>query len=365
MLPLLSAAIVPARARAVYAGLEREKVGNVRRWQTAAIGLAAVTALTAATGAATPAIASDDGYTFAVIGDIPYGDAQIANFPKVIAQINADPAVQWVDHLGDIKNGSTVCSDEYFQMIKSDFDQFADPLVYTVGDNEWTDCHRPNNGGYNPLERLAKIRQVFFPQPGRTLGKNSVPVTAQADLGIPENVRWERAGVAFVAADVVGSNDSLAPWTGNSAPTPEQTAEVLARTSAVLQEIRDTFADARRRHDKAVTVLLQADMFDPTVTDPKLADYYGFQPIVAALARESAAFDGPVYLFNGDSHVYDADQPLAAGSKWLSFYGIDQPVPNLSRVTVDGSTGVNNYLRVTVHAPGPQVLTWTRVPFAS
>lgn len=337
----------------------------MRHWQRAATAVAMVAAVTTTMGAANPATASDDGYTFAVIGDIPYGDAQIAAFPKVVAQINADPAVRWVDHLGDIKNGSTVCSDEYFQMIRRNFDRFADPLVYTVGDNEWTDCHRPNNGGYNPLERLARIREVFFPQPERTLGAHSARVESQADQGIPENVRWERAGIAFAAAHVVGSNDSLAPWTGRTAPTPEQTTEVLARTSAVLQQIRDTFADARRHHDRAVAVLLQADMFDPTVSDPAFADYYGFQPIVAALARESAAFDGPVYLFNGDSHSYNNDKPLAAGSKWLSFYGIGEPVPNLTRVTVDGSTNVNNYLRVTVHQRGPEVLTWTRVPFAS
>ncbi|WP_186382831.1 hypothetical protein [Amycolatopsis rhizosphaerae] len=335
----------------------------MRRGHRAGLAAAAAVAVAASLGAAAPATAAAEGYTFAVIGDIPYGATQIANFPKVVAQINADPAVQWVDHLGDIKNGSTVCSDEYFQQIKSDFDQFADPLVYTVGDNEWTDCHRPNNGGYNPLERLAKIRQVFFPQPGRTLGQHAARVRTQAGQGIPENVRWERADVAFAAVDVVGSNDSLAPWTGQTAPTPQQAAEVLARTSAVIQEIHDTFADARRHHDRAVTVLMQADMFDPTVTNPSFADYYGFQPIVAALAREAAEFDGPVYLFNGDSHVYNSDQPLAAGSKWLSFYGITSPVPNLSRVTVDGSTGVNNYLRVSVQERGLQVLTWTRVPF--
>ncbi|HSV65704.1 MAG TPA: hypothetical protein VLJ59_07335 [Mycobacteriales bacterium] len=79
----------------------------------------------------------DEEHTFAVIGVIPYGDSQIANFPHVIAQINADPALQWVDHLGDIKGGSSVCSDQYLRMIKADFDQFGDPLVYTVGDNEW------------------------------------------------------------------------------------------------------------------------------------------------------------------------------------------------------------------------------------
>ena len=201
--------------------------------------------------------------------------------------------------------------------------------------------------------------------PGRTLGVNSVPVDSQADQGILENVRWERADVSFAAADIIGSNDSLAPWTGQTAPTPEQAAEVLARTSASLQEFHDAFATAKRHHDKAVVLLIQADMFDPTVASPAYADYYGFQPIVAAIARESLAFDGPVYLFNGDSHVYNSDKPLAAGSKWLSFYGVSTPVPNLSRITVDGSTGVNNYLRVTVTGDKDSPLSWERVPFAT
>jgi hypothetical protein len=308
---------------------------------------------------------NDGPYTFAVIGDIPYGPTQIANFPNVVKQINADPNVQFVDHVGDIKNGSSVCSDEYFAQVKAQFDKFSDPLVYTVGDNEWTDCHRANNGAYNPLERLAKIRSVFFPKPGYTLGENPVKVTSQAAQGIPEDVRYTRANVAFAALHIVGSNNSMAPWTGKTAPTPEQTAEVLGRTAAVIQSIRETFAQARDQHNKSVVLLTQADMFDPTVTDPTYADYYAFQPIVQAIAQESASFDGPVYLFNGDSHVYNSDQPLAAGSKWLSFYGVSKPVSNLSRVTIDGSTDVNNYLRVTIDPGSSNVLSWTRVPFAS
>jgi hypothetical protein len=337
----------------------------VGKWHRGLLAVAAFGAIVVAPAQTAAASVAVRGHTFAVIGDIPYGDDMIAKFPADVARVNADPSVQWVDHLGDIKNGSSECSDAYFQMIKSDFDRFDDPLVYTVGDNEWTDCHRPNNGGYNPLERLARIRQVFFGDPGRTLGRHSARVASQADQGIPENVRWRRADVEFAALDVVGSNDSLAPWTGQTAPTPEQTAEVLARTASVIQQIHDTFAAARCTNARAVTLLLQADMFDPTVPNPSYADYSGFQPIVAAIARESGTFDGPVYLFNGDSHVYNSDQPLAAGSSWLSFYGISTPVPSLSRITVDGSNNANDYLRVTVSGRGPQVLTWTRVPYAS
>jgi hypothetical protein len=313
-----------------------------------------------------PAVAAPDagqgGFTFAVIGDIPYGAAQIARFPAVVDQINADPQVQFVDHLGDIKDGSSQCTDETFRQVRSQFDRFADPFVYTPGDNEWTDCHRPNNGGYDPLERLAKVREVFFDRPGKTLGQQSVAVQSQAARGFPENVRYTRSGVAFAALHIVGSNNDKATWTGQPGPTPAQLAELDARTSATLDLINETFDAAQGQ--KAVVLMLQADMFDPTVPNPKFADYSAFQPIVRTIATRSAAFGKPVYLFNGDSHVFNGDSPLAAGSPWLTFY--DTPAaPNVTRVTVDGSTGVDNYLRITVRPSDPKVLTWEKVPFTS
>jgi hypothetical protein len=309
--------------------------------------------------------ASDAPFTFAVIGDTPYGPEQIASFPARIDEINADPQVDLVDHLGDIKNGSTPCTDAYFAEVKSQFDRFADPLVYTPGDNEWTDCHRPNNGSYNPLERLATLRQVFFPRPGRTLGEHPARVDSQAAQGYPENVSYERGRVAFAAVHIVGSNNSLAPWTGRTTATPEQTAEVIGRTAAAIALIRDTFRRAKSHRDRAVVLLTQADMFDATVTGPEFADYYAFQPIVRAIAEESAAYRGQVYLFNGDSHVYRQDEPLAGGSPWLSFYGIDSAADNLTRVTVEGSTGVDEWLKVSVNRRGAEVLTIERVLFAN
>jgi len=303
-------------------------------------------------------------FTFAVIGDIPYGQAQTDAFPGRVDQLNADPQVQLVDHLGDIKSGSSVCSDDYFAAIRTQFDRFADPLVYTPGDNEWTDCHRTNNGGYNPLERLDKVRTTFFPSPGRTLGGHPMRVSSQVDQGYSENVSYDRGGVAFAAVHIVGSNNSLAPWTGNSTSTPEQTAEVLGRTAADIELIRGTFAHARSTRARAVVLLTQADMFDPTVTDPQYSDYFGFQPIVRAIAEESARFSGPVYLFNGDSHVFNQDHPLAVGSRWLAFYGVKAPAANLTRITVEGSTEVKEWLKVTVDQRVPAVLTIQRIPFS-
>ncbi len=185
--------------------------------------------------------------------------------------------------------------------------------MYTPGDNEWTDCHRTNNGAYNPLERLAKVRSTFFPLAGTTLGQNPIDVRSQADEGYIENVSYSRADIAFAAIHIVGSNNSLALWTGHTNPTPEQTAEVLGRTAADIELIRDTV---------------------------------------------------PCTSFNGDSHVFNEDHPLAAGSSWLSFYGVAQPVADLTRITVEGSTGVDEWLKVTVDKHDPAVLNITRVPFS-
>ena len=208
------------------------------------------------------------------------------------------------------------------------------------------------------------MRSTFFDRPGLTLGQRPLRVSSDAAAGFPENVSWSRERVAFTSVHIVGSNNSLAPWTGNTAPTPEQTAEVLGRTADTIAKIRQTFATAKAHKDRAVVLMTQADMFDPTIP-AVYADSYGFQPIVAAIAQESAAYGRPVYLFNGDSHIYNADNPLKAGSSWLSFYHLDQAVPNLTRVTVDGSANAKDYLRVTITKDRSEPLTWTRIGFAA
>ncbi len=139
---------------------------------------------------------------------------------------------------------------------------------------------------------------------------------------------------------------------------------MLGRTAADIGLIRDTFAHARSTRAHAVVLLTQADMFDPTVTGPLFSDYFGFQSIVRAIAEESVRFTGPVYLFNGDSHVFNQDHPLAVGSPWLAFYGVKAPTTNLARITVEGSTAVDEWLKVTVDKHDPAVLTIQPIPFS-
>jgi hypothetical protein len=302
--------------------------------------------------------------TYAVIGDTPYGQPQIDNFANDIGEINADPKVRLVIHLGDIKNGSSECSTPYFEQIRTDFNLFSDPLVYTPGDNEWTDCHRANNGGYWPAgpvlngdsrpARLGEIHRIFFDRPGWTLGQHTQRVETQGGTYV-ENVVWDESRVEFGDVNVPGSNNDWLPWFGQP-QTKSQIDEVNGRTHADLAWIDRIFDRAHDEHAAAVAIGIQADMWDPAIeSDPTLYDH--FQPIVQKLASEALAFHGPVLLLNGDSHAFVDDHPLADPSRPLnkSIYGVSQDVPNLRRITVNGSTTpCHEWLKLTVdpHAGG-------------
>ena len=302
---------------------------------------------------ATPGLAATP-FSFAVIGDIPYGATQLSMFPQRIAQINGDPDVQMVTHLGDI-GGPPNCADSYYATIKSNFDQFADPFLYTPGDNEWADCSGASIGAANPLNRLAAVRQVFFPQPGRTLGANPATVTAQPDY--PENVLLTQEGITFAMVHIVGSENDLALWKGNSSVRPEQKAEVDARNIADISLIQSAFATAKANNSRAVALLTQADMFNGS------PNRTAFSPLVQAIATEAAAYGKPVFLFNGDTHSFASDKPLNSAT-WLSYYGITTAVPNLSRITIQGGANVAEWLKVTVVSTA-EVLKVQRVPYTS
>src|SRR6185503_18339824 len=218
---------------------------------------------------------SKEAYTLAVIGDTPYGPEKRASFPALTELMNNDPKVDIVVHLGDIKAGSSSpCTDEYFADIRSLFDQFKDPFVYTPGDNEWTDCHvaSKNNGLYTPTERLEAVRALFFPVPGQTLGGRKKQVLTQADdpanSAYVENAMWMESQVVFATLNITGSNNDLASWgsplPADAASYPSQADERASRANANRAWLDKAFAVAAENDAAGVVLAFQADMWDAT-----------------------------------------------------------------------------------------------------
>jgi hypothetical protein len=313
---------------------------------------------------------SDQPYTLAVIGDIPYGAAKLVDFPLLIEKINADPQVRLVAHVGDIKAGSSSpCTDEYFTMIRSLFDRFEDPLAYTPGDNEWTDCHvaSKNNGLYTPTERLQKVRSLFFPIPGRTLGQHTMRVQTQgsdrANSAYIENTQWKKAKVIFAELNITGSNNDLASW-GTPLPAdagtyPSQSEEVVTRAKANGAWLDKTFATATRTKAAGVVLLIQADMWDVT------SSLDGYDQLVQQLGTLAQRFGRPVLLINGDSHIFRVDYPYSASSPLHSVHASTPIADNVTRIVVEGSAaGRTEYLRLSIdpRKKAGSLFAWERVP---
>ena len=298
----------------------------------------------------------------AIIGDSPYGPDQLVDFPNLVAHISGYPMVKGTVHLGDIKNGSSRCDTSYFETVFEQIDGFLAPFILTPGDNEWTDCHRASNGAYDPLERLSVLRQMFYPEPGRALGGHHKKVLSQAFIpgfeAFVENQLWFQSKVAFGAVHVVGSNNGLLPWfgddtTGTKHDDPERRqAEVAARIAAGVDWLQRLFAMAEEKDARGVVVMMQADTWTGGARD-------GFTAIVRTLADLARAFARPVLLLQGDTHVYKTDSPLAAGD---AGYGVTEPVPNLTRVVVQGAT-TSEWLLLQIEPEGKDgpLFGWQRI----
>lgn len=314
-------------------------------------------------------LGSKNALTLAVIGDIPYGPAKLAEFPAFVDLINSDPKVDIVVHLGDIKAGSNApCTDAYFASVRALFDGFKDPLVYTPGDNEWTDCHvaSKNNGLYTPTERLAAIRSLFFPVAGQTLGGRTMQVLTQADdpanAAYVENVMWRQSDVVFATLNVPGSNDDLASWgtplPADAASYPSQAQERAARDQANAAWIDRSFALATETNASGVVLMMQADLWDVT------SALSGFDALVQQIGQRAASFGKPVLLLEGDSHAFEVRQPYSAGSPLRLVHPATPVAENVTRIVVEGSAARTEYVRLTVDPKTKDgaLFTWERVP---
>jgi hypothetical protein len=265
---------------------------------------ATILALTATSALAEP-------FTIVTLGDTAYGKpAEVyPQYEALIGAINAKTP-DLVIHVGDTKSGSTPCSDEALTQQLTYLNSFTSPLLYSIGDNEWTDCHREKAGKFDPLERLSFIRKTYFNTPTKSFGQVKVDVTSQAAEGYPENAMLMHKDVAFITGHVPGSNNNF------EIRDPKAVTEFFARDAADVKWINESFATAKDA--KAVVIGMQANMFEfdwNAEKDETWLRHSGFLNIGNAIIDNAAKFGKPVLLVYGDSHTYNVGQPFPTKAK--------------------------------------------------
>lgn len=294
-----------------------------------------------------------NGFSFGLWGDMPYKKAgDDSKLPAVLSSINAsDIAFSIYD--GDIKDGSSKCTDDVYTGALKMFGEMKKPVVYVPGDNEWTDCHRLNNGGMDSLERLANVRKVMFPTLD-SLGQATMPLEHQGKLGAKfvENTRFSHGDITFVGINMPGSNNNMVmtakECSNKSARTAAQcdaaNAEYLERDTANVSWLTESFAQAKGENARGLVLVVQSDPgfdlpeteeFDES-TQPQFVGYRHFMGKLTELTKD---FKGEVLFVHGDTHFFKLDKPLSSPSQLL---------PNFTRLQTFGSPSLH-WVKVTVN----------------
>lgn len=237
-------------------------------------------------------------WTFGLIGDVPYSDRERAELPKLLAAMAAQD-VDLIAHIGDLKSSKQRCDDALFLDRFDLFNAVPSPFIFVPGDNEWLDCNRASGGNYDPQERLAALRHLFFAEP-RSLGQKTIPFRRQKGDYV-EHTRFRLGPVLFITLNVPGNNNNNGPWR-------KFTPEFMARNPLVLEWMRDSFKQARRAKFRGVVVLMQGNPhFDHYARG---MPYGGYRALLDALREETQRFPGEVVLVHGDTHRNRIDKPL-------------------------------------------------------
>lgn len=288
-------------------------------------------------------IGSNEAFDFVAFGDMPYSiPDDYPAFEKVLARINAIKPNLAIN-VGDLKSGSSPCTDANILKIRDYFETVEVPLLYSIGDNEWTDCHRERAGKFDPLERLARLREWFFAT-DQSLGKTKVKVVRQADV-MPqfklyvENTRYEHNRIVFVQPHIPGSNNNF------EAQNQKTANEYFDRDKANVAWIRAAFDRAKEINAAGVVISFQANLWDIRQTFPEIPPASGFVNSIRAIERSAKDFDKPVLVIHGDEHEF-----IISPFQNTSF----KPVPKITRLQLMGEKTIGA-VRVIVDPNDPDV----------
>ena len=308
---------------------------------------------------------------FALIGDTPYNAKQNKEFANLIKAINRED-LAFVVHAGDLwfdgiawkdsTKGLPPCADETMADRLKEANEFKHPFIYTPGDNDWTDCWRAKPKVYDPLERLARLRKLFF-HDNYSLGQQKILLTRQSDnpkyASFPENARWIEDGAMFVTLHMVGSNNNLGR-------EPEMDNEYKVRNAANLAWLDEAFRIAEQKHLRAVMFVTQANPQFETTWPAKQKKRYllgglrikpksdaiwtGFDDFIESLRTHTIAFGKPVVLVHGDTHTFRIDKPLLDTKT-------GRIIENFTRVEVFGFPDTH-WIRATLDPDDPNVFSF-------
>lgn len=286
----------------------------------------------------------------ALIADQPQWPAAETGTSRLLDFVAAR-RLDFVVHLGGIKGDTESCGDALLTVRQRLLDQSPLPLVYLPGETDWAECQRAANGRFDAVERLNRLRELFYPA-DTTLGQRVLPLTRQSDQATfrsyRENVRWSAGNVMLVGLNLPGDNNHYRSEGGRN-------GEFEDRREANRQWLARAFSLAQQRNLPGIVVLAHADpQFGngwEQRGNPSLFDGFlrrrardGFLEFKRQLRELAGRYRGQVLLVHTGAGGFGIDRPLKDAS--------GKTLRNVARVVLpSGAPGQYAELAITPGSP--------------
>lgn len=304
-------------------------------------------------------------FDFAVLGNTPFGNAEVPVVRSVLANIG-DTQAAFVVHAGNIKDVTESCRDELITQRLSLLASSPKPLIYVPGANDWADCQRASEGGYNPVERLDFLRDHAFNDdallgPG-PVGYAQFDITRQSDMArfrqYHENVRWFYRGVVFVGLNLPGNNNNYRSAGGRN-------GEYEDRVIATRVWLQHAAVYAQQKDAIGMVIIAQADPEFEPARSGGLGGIFsersgrhgidGYKDFRAQLLRLANRFKAPILLIDSGKTMRHT-QPLR------DTHGA--PVKSFTQLSSYGSPAADRWVRVRVDPRTPKLFHFESVALA-
>lgn len=279
----------------------------------------------------------EESVVFAVMGDMPYFAQENIDLTApdgiMYKKIRAlDPVV--LIHYGDMISGGTSCTDEILQQQKAQI--FAlNPyrIVYTPGDNEWTDCDRKHlDERFYELGRLDFLRQLFYEDKSLDMSRDIQGLIRQKEM--PENSRFKIGDLLFGTLHIVGTNNGRVNIVKGDV---NATLDAVDKRDELNQLwLEKLFVEAKEA--EGLVIVFHSDIYrfkgDVEACNSTVRVRCNpFKTIRDTIERMASLYQKPVLIVHGDTNAY-------------CFNRQSEKIPNLWHLNGPGDFKVSDVAKV-------------------
>jgi hypothetical protein len=262
-------------------------------------------------------------FQFSVIGHALRAAPEEALLRRAITEANQDKPAFIV--ATGIKAQAEPCSDRIYAQRRDLLGESQRPLVVLPAGSDWSAC-RNSAGRSNAVERLNRIRDVFYPD-NNSLGVHKLALNRQSAnvkfRSYAENAYWEYGGILFATLDLPADNNHYLSEAGRNSEYEDR----LVANRAWLHRL---FLMAQRRNLEGVVLFadgnIQAHVDEgfSLLSGFTAAKQDGFAPVRKQVRAFAEKYKGKILLVDSQGDAKSAPAitwrgnlgRLGVGAEW-------------------------------------------------